>query len=102
MKFQVVDQNALAIPFFLLISFMFNLYAAYAQGYAGTGVSRESLEAICKSAVQTGTLQGRSTTEIVNIILRGRLSINQIRENNNANQEYRNQINWFRNNCPSY
>jgi hypothetical protein len=97
MKFQVVDQNALAIPFFLLISFMFNLYAAYAQGYAGTGVSRESLEAICMSAVQTGTLQGRSTTEIVNIILRGRFAIG-----NSTNQEYRNQINWFRNNCPSY
>jgi hypothetical protein len=97
MKFQVVHQNALAIPFFLLISFVFTPYAAHAQGYEGTGMSRESLETMCKNGVQIGVLNKKPTSNYVDNMLKARYILDK-----STNQEYRNQKNWFRNNCPSY
>lgn len=68
-----------------------------AQGYAGTGLAKESLENFCQMGALQGVMGKTSTRHYVDTTLKGRFAMG-----NSTAQQYKNQINWFRSNCPAY
>ena len=94
---RVVNRNVLAMPLLLLISFIVTPFDAHAQGYADTGVSKATLENLCQMAALQGATGNTSSRHFVDTTLKGRFAIG-----NSTSQQYKNQLNWFRNNCPAY
>jgi hypothetical protein len=91
------ERNVRAMPLLLLISFVFTPFSVYAQGYAGTGLSKDTLENFCQMAALQGAMGNTSSRHYVDTTLKGRFAMG-----NSTSQQYKNQLNWFRNNCPAY
>jgi len=70
---------------------------AVAQGYAGTGMSKEFLENFCQMAALQGATGNTSSRHYVDTTLKGRFAVG-----NSTMSEYQNQRRWFANNCPAY
>ena len=70
---------------------------AIAQGYAGTGMSKETLENFCQMAALQGAMGNTSSRHYVDTILKGRFAMG-----NSTMSEYQNQSSWFANYCPAY
>jgi len=68
----------------------------YSQGYGGTGISLQRLEELCRAGALMGATGG-SGRNYIDTTLQGRYSMG-----NSTSQQYRNQINWLRSNCPAY
>lgn len=71
--------------------------SARAQGYAGTGISNKVLEDLCQMGALLDATSNTSTRHYVDTTLKGRFATG-----NSTAQEYRNQLKWFRSNCPAY
>ena len=91
------ERNVLAMPLLLLISFIVTPFDAHAQGYANTGTSQATLENLCQMAALQGASGNTSSRHYIDTLLKGRFALG-----NSTSQQYKNQLNWFRNNCPAY
>jgi hypothetical protein len=95
--FSVALRASQLIPLFLFASLAASVSPSYASGYAGTGFSKDALEGFCKLGALQEAAGSTSTRSYINTTLKGRFALG-----NSTAQQYRNQLQWFRDNCPAY
>lgn len=67
------------------------------SGYAGTGVTKETLEELCRMANMLKATQGKSVKFVIDTTMAGRYAAG-----NSTASEYKRQLSWAKSNCPGY